>query len=130
MKSSKPFFSLTPGLIVATLFILVSLFQTPALSVPQKTDTRKMLNEGKIVFQTNCATCHGTKGTGDGPASVALNPKPRNFVTGKFKYGNSDHQLFKTISNGVSGSAMAPWKGTLTDKQINNVIIYLKSLKK
>jgi mono/diheme cytochrome c family protein len=123
-------FHLSERLILITFVALTFLIQSPAFSGPQKIDKQKMIGEGKKVFQLNCATCHGVTGTGDGPASTALNPKPANFVKGKFKYGTSDVQLFKTISGGISGSAMPPWKGTLTDEQINHVIYYVKSLKK
>jgi mono/diheme cytochrome c family protein len=108
----------------------LSLIGQPVFSAPEKADHQKMLNEGRIVFQTQCITCHGKKGEGDGPASTSLNPKPANFSKGKFKFGASDAQLFKTVSKGVGGSAMPPWKGTLTDEQIKNVIVYIKSLKK
>jgi|GEM_PF-5096235 len=30
--------------------------------------------------------CHGPTGKGDGPAATALDPKPRNFTGGAFKF--------------------------------------------
>ena len=83
---------------------------------------------GKKIFETNCATCHGLTGKGDGVASSALNPKPRNFFEAKFKYGSDDASLFKTISLGKG--IMPPWKGILSDKQINDVIAHVRTLKK
>jgi mono/diheme cytochrome c family protein len=130
MKIIKPSNHTQLDLITAAALLTVFLFQAPAFSGPQKADTGKMLREGKKVFLAQCINCHGPKGDGNGPASPALNPKPANFIKGKFKFGNSAPLLFKTISAGISGSAMPPWKGTLTDEQINNVIVYIKSLKK
>lgn len=83
---------------------------------------------GKKVFETNCASCHGLTGKGDGAVASALNPKPRNFVEAKFKYGSDDASLFKTISAGKG--VMPPWKGILSDKQINDVIAHVRTLKK
>ena len=37
---------------------------------------KKTIEQGEKVAKVNCASCHGNKGKGDGPAAVALNPKP------------------------------------------------------
>ncbi len=98
----------------------------PLISVAQ-TNGKGNSKDGKKIYQQNCTTCHGIKGKGDGPVGSALNPKPINFVEGKYKYGSSDKDLFKTISNGKG--VMQPWKGTLSDKQIYDVIAYVRSFK-
>src|SRR5881396_3222594 len=69
--------------------------------------TPELLAKGKTVFQINCASCHGSTGHGDGPASVALNPKPRNFTEGYWKYGGGLARVVRTISEGSPGTAMA-----------------------
>lgn len=83
---------------------------------------------GKKVFTQNCVTCHGASGKGDGVAAAALTPKPRNFVQGKFKYGSKDADLAKTIKNGKA--PMPPWGGVLSDKDINDVVAYIRTFKK
>ena len=81
---------------------------------------------GKKVFESNCVTCHGQQGDGRGPASVAISgAKPRDFTTGKFKYGSTDDEIFKTITNGVPGTAMPPWN-SLSVLERKAVISYLK----
>ena len=95
---------------------------------------------GKTTFDTLCATCHGPQGKGDGPAGAALNPKPRDFSVGEFKYdtdkdgkAGTDADLANIIKNGAGaygGSPlMAPW-GHLSETDIQNVIAYVHSLKK
>src|SRR4051812_35376228 len=54
----------------------------------------------KEVFTTRCATCHGVTGHGDGPASGALNPKPRNYTDGAWQKSVTDDQIKKTILYG------------------------------
>lgn len=84
---------------------------------------------GKKLYDTNCATCHGPKGKGDGVASKGLNPPPRNFAKDKFKFGKDDASLFKTLAKGSPGTAMPAWT-SLSEKQRWQVISYLKTLMK
>ncbi len=95
---------------------------------------------GKVVFETNCSTCHGMTGKGDGPVGAALNPRPRDLSTGEFKFDTdddgkpgTDDDLKNVIQKGgaaFGGSPlMAPWP-TLSDTDVENVIAYIRSLKK
>jgi len=63
------------------------------------------------VFKNRCTPCHGTSGKGDGPASAALNPKPRNYTDAQWQQSVTDDQLKKTILYGgaaVGKSAVMP----------------------
>jgi mono/diheme cytochrome c family protein len=60
------------------------------------------------VFKTRCATCHGEGGHGDGPASVALNPKPRNYTDPEWQKSVTDEQLKKTIVGGGAAVGKSP----------------------
>lgn len=91
--------------------------------------TPESIAAGKALFQQNCAMCHGNEGKGDGAAAAALNPKPANLAAGQFKYGGSDAEIFKTISNGVPGTAMVSWS-SIPEKDRWNLVNYIKSLSK
>src|SRR5258705_5157704 len=67
----------------------------------------ELIAKGKPLFAVNCASCHGNQGFGDGPAAAALNPKPRNFHEGYWKYGGGIARVVQTISTGSPGTAMA-----------------------
>jgi mono/diheme cytochrome c family protein len=95
---------------------------------------------GKKIYDTNCMSCHGPAGKGDGPVGAALNPKPRDFSTGQFKFDadkdgkpGTDADLTLVIQKGAAaygGSAlMAPWP-TLKPEEVANVIAFVRSLKK
>ena len=95
---------------------------------------------GKAPFELNCASCHGTTGKGDGPVGAALTPSPRDFSVGDFKFDTNedgkpgtDEDLKNVITNGAGaygGSPlMAPWP-TLSAAEIDNIVAYIRSLKK
>ncbi len=76
-----------------------------AMAAPPKL-TPALLEKGKTSYTTNCMTCHGDKGDGNGPAGAMMNPKPRNFAVDKFKQGDKPEKVFKTISEGLPNTSM------------------------
>lgn len=56
--------------------------------------------EADTVWQTRCSTCHGPGGKGDGPAAVALNPKPRDFTSASWQATVTDEHIEKIIAEG------------------------------
>ncbi len=70
--------------------------------------TPELVEKGKTIFQTTCATCHGTEGKGDGIAGATLNPKPRNFTSlDGWKNGPKLTQMYKTLQEGIPNTGMA-----------------------
>jgi mono/diheme cytochrome c family protein len=88
------------------------------------------LQAGKALFETNCASCHGPAGHGDGPAAKGLNPAPANLAVALKMPIASDAYLDWTISEGgiPVHSAMPPFKAVLTQDQIWHLVLYLRSL--
>ena len=86
---------------------------------------------GAKLFTKYCLTCHGKNGEGNGPASAALKPKPRNFHNAKDFKSKNDDDLFKVISNGGPAMGLSPmmvgWKTTLKEPQIRQLIAYVRS---
>ena len=41
-----------------------------------------LLARGKDLFGSNCSSCHGAAGAGDGPSAATMTPKPRNCTSG------------------------------------------------
>ncbi len=82
---------------------------------------------GAGVFKTNCESCHGPEGHGDGPAGVALDPPPKNLPERAAQVG--DDYLYWRINTGVEGTSMVAWKGVLTDEQIWQLVAFIRTLK-
>ena len=81
-------------------------FQARAADAPRKTP--ELVEKGKASFAKNCASCHGAKGEGDGPAARALKPPPENLVTHPMKGGAP--AVFELLGKGVKGTAMIAFK--------------------
>lgn len=127
MKTSK---TLVPTGLLAVA--AVALAASPALAAGDPA-------AGKTLYTTNCASCHGDSGKGDGPVGSVLNPPPRDFTQGGFKFDangdgtpGEDEDLKMVITKGAGafgGSPlMAPWP-TLSDTDIANVVAYIRTLK-
>ncbi len=105
----------------------------PAEAGYQVPPAESLIVEGKQTYETHCAGCHGDKGDGLGAAARFLHPKPRNFITAKYKFssrrsGNlpTDEDLFHTITYGLRGSSMPGWK-LLPERQRWAVVSYIKT---
>jgi len=87
----------------------------------------KGVGNAKKSIETNCVTCHGAGGKGDGPAAAALPPpKPADWTSAKVQ-SQTDGELFWKITNGRG--AMPPWKH-LPDKDRWEMVNYIRTLKK
>jgi mono/diheme cytochrome c family protein len=93
---------------------------------------QKAIEAGKAIYETNCATCHGTEGMGDGPAAESLDPKPAMLADGAMMGDLSDGYLFWRVSKGGQmepfNSAMPAWEAGLTEEQRWQVISYVRTL--
>ena len=92
------------------------------------------IEKGKKTYTTFCATCHGPEGDGKGVVGAALDPKPRNFRVGDFKFGGTDQDIFDVISNGAASKGgsplMAPWSSIISDADRWALVKYVRSFKK
>ena len=79
---------------------------------------------GQQIYATRCSTCHGLSGKGDGPASVAFDPRPTDSTDPSpwaFSTAGTRHWI---VQNGVKGTGMA--SVGLTDDEAWQVLAYVK----
>lgn len=78
---------------------------------------------GRELFETNCASCHG-KGANGGSAPT--------FNAKEFLKSTSDGQIQDIVSGGIPGTDMSAWGlqygGQLTDEQVQQLTVYIRSL--
>ncbi len=76
---------------------------------------------GRDIYVNYCSACHGQKLEGGRAPSL---------LDGKWKHGQSKKAINKSITEGIPGTEMMPWKNMLTPRQIELVTDYLLSLRR
>ena len=75
--------------------------------------------DGKQLFASTCARCHGENGTGGLAAEAG--PAPRNFHDADFQRSRTDAQLRATIVNG-KGGAMPSFGSAFNDTELTALV--------
>jgi mono/diheme cytochrome c family protein len=132
-------------MVIFSLFAVSSAFAGPAKcpqprktkaapgSIAKKDMTAKAdAKNGEALYQKKskpmaCKMCHGAKGDGGGKLGKALKPAPRNFACAATMKKVSAGQMFHIIKNGSKGTGMVAHGKTLKDKEIWDVVKYIRS---
>jgi mono/diheme cytochrome c family protein len=86
------------------------------------------------LYREHCVHCHGITGDGLGPTAAFLNPYPRDYRPGVFKFKSTQRadkptqaDLVTILHNGIPGTSM-PSFGLLSPIQIDALVEYVKYL--
>jgi mono/diheme cytochrome c family protein len=128
--------------------ILDAMFGTPdePIALPEtKLDQKKLsMAAGPVwsdqvggkhgLYRRHCVHCHGISGDGRGPTASILNPYPRDYRPGVFKFKSTytaaeptHDDLVKTVHQGIPGTAM-PSFALLPPDEIEALVEYVKYL--
>jgi mono/diheme cytochrome c family protein len=106
------------GLCVAAGIALAAGPTTPASAAdmpkgPMPEITDELVAQGQEIYIERCSFCHGLLGDGEGPAAPYMDPRPRDFTLGTFKFRTTQsgelplpEDLFRTVSRGLPGTGM------------------------
>lgn len=84
----------------------------------------------KWYVDAGCDGCHGKRGRGDGPAAVALNPRPADFCTSA-KHPTDDLKFKMIVGGGAKmghSPAMPAWGHVLDEQAIWDLIAHMHTL--
>ena len=108
------------------LFSLLSITRLESAADPGRS--------GATLYKEHCSVCHGDEGEGDGYAAQFLDPKPRDFTSGKFKIRSTtnlptDEDITRSITEGIPGTLMPAFEFEegLTKVEIETLVPYVKS---
>ncbi|MCA9040347.1 MAG: cytochrome c [Planctomycetaceae bacterium] len=92
------------------------------------------LAQGQKLYLKHCLHCHGVTGDGQGATAKYLNPKPRDFRLGLFKFKSTDYadkpshaDLVRTLNEGIPGTYMPSFK-LLSDEDKAAIVEYVRWL--
>lgn len=92
---------------------------------------RAKLEAGAKIYAYRCQQCHGTGGDGNGAVAKYLDPKPRDYTKGIFKFTSTPYgakpmraDLLRTLRRGVTGTAM-PAFDDLSPEELAAVVEYI-----
>jgi len=128
-KSDKMHRNLSPPILsspkwVALLLLLAASTALAAQDVNPFAGDAKAAKAGEFQFRINCAFCHGlgARGGGRGP----------DLTRARKRHGTSDADMFRTIKEGVAGTAMPAAVGSIgvvmTNEEVWQVVTYLRSV--
>lgn len=86
----------------------------------QYTNDEVLIQSGRKVYVTNCASCHLANGEG----SIGPNLTDEYWI-----HGGSIKDIYVTIKNGVQEKGMIPWGPVLSAEQIRDVSYYIMSIR-
>lgn len=94
------------------------------------------LRDSAELYRQHCLHCHGNSGGGDGPTSSFLNPLPRDYRHGVFKFTAVKDKamprredLFHVLAQGVTGTAMPSFR-RFSDAELEGLVDYVRVLSK
>jgi mono/diheme cytochrome c family protein len=86
------------------------------------------------LYHNQCFHCHGAEGGGDGSTSRFLEPRPRDYRPGKFKFtalkgkARPRHEdVFRILAEGIYTTAMPSFR-RFTDAQLHGLVDYVRLL--
>ena len=91
-----------------------------------RTKYADLIAEGKILFSQRCLPCHGASGIGQGPYARHVNQHPANLSDRISHFPGVDYNFWR-VMEGVPGTAMPPWKLSLTEEAVWKIISYEKT---
>lgn len=96
-----------------------------------ESESPRHLAHGQAVYLNQCAGCHGVTGDGQGPAAKFLDPPPRDYRLGKFKFTSTPRgskprraDLERILRVGAKGTSMPSFR-FMAEDDVNAVIDYV-----
>ena len=92
--------------------------------------SEESIDEGKQAFTSYCMVCHGLDGQNTGvPFAATISPPVPSLASPEVQ-AYSDGQLKWTIKNGIYPSGMPPSNGDFSEKEMWQMVLYIRHLPK
>ena len=93
---------------------------------PVKADAES-IKVGRMLYNKNCASCHGKTGLGDGPKARGLDTFAGDMSGAKYQGQTDGEHFYKTK---FGRNEMPKYDGKIDDEDIWNMVNYMRTFKK
>lgn len=93
------------------------------------------IGNGKALFATHCATCHGAEADGKGVAAPTLKDiwnlqaQPSDLRRPHLRCGDRPEDIFRVLATGLNGTPMLSFETVLTPEQRWEIIAWIFTIK-
>ena len=104
--------------------------QKPAAGATKNpvTSSPASIAAGKKLYDSQCASCHGATGKGDGKGGALLKPTPSDLTDTEWKNGQTDGEIFTVIRDGSKQTSMRAYGSRIPTNDIWNIVNYVRTL--
>jgi mono/diheme cytochrome c family protein len=89
---------------------------------------RPHVSRGELVYQLQCANCHGDQGRGDGESALKLRPPPRDFAARPWRFEPTRESIRRVILEGIPGTAMPSARAAVLESDLDDLVEYVHAL--
>ena len=126
--AGRYFFFVMACMLVLMGMIYYSL-RIPPPPPPPEVKADPILSRGYEIYMSQCLSCHGLQGRGDGPRSYSTPIKPRNLKEEPWKYGEDEEAVRRIITKGGPNGVMPAFEVTIKGRDLDAIVKYCRSLK-
>ena len=108
--------------------------EPPAVGTQFVVHAGSQLAFGRRLYMQHCMHCHGVSGDGQGPTARYLNPRPRDYRQGIFKFTSLKQKvrvnrddLQRIVKYGIPGTYMPSFM-LFTDEEFSAIVEYVRFL--
>ena len=106
-------------------------WKVPAADASKKSTVKagdaSAISAGKEIWGTNCKSCHGVKGLGDGSKAEKIDISCGDFSSKEFQSLTDGEMFYKTK---IGRKPMPSYKEKLSDTEIWQLVAFMRTMKK
>ncbi|MGH7504607.1 MAG: c-type cytochrome, partial [Longimicrobiales bacterium] len=93
---------------------------------PPSLDDAELLRRGGVLYEAECAVCHGAPGVARAILGIGLNPNPPRLATEVQQW--TDAELFWIIKNGLKMAGMPAFEAGHTDRDLWALVAFTRRM--
>jgi mono/diheme cytochrome c family protein len=84
------------------------------------------IDRGLVLYDANCAVCHGAPGVAPHQLGLGMTPPPANLVIQGREW--KPEELYWTVAKGLKMTGMPAWEFRMTDDELWSVVAFVRAM--